>query len=1799
MDGGASVTSKHRRNKHRKSGTSRIKGRELPTSSGDSADGELSDDSSDSDSSSADDQNTSRSSKMHKPSPKWNRQSRLQPSPKKSRISKENQIKSARKLMVKDNSSSSSDDSESDSNEDSSSEGSESNDNSSLDRQGLGRRAAKQASSAISKSLKQAGKLNHDSSSEEDSGDELKLHKPTPDKFNGASKKLWSSIKPLDNKKVEKKIKTETPITKNDKNERPVSKLFSNNKSENNLKELTKQERLNGYDFSSSDDSSKNLQLRTPVEKRTSGKVNQSTKVHKKGREGWIESSGKKEVVLASKKKRESLSESGKVKLSVEPGPNKVDVLSSPSKKKKEVLEKVLKKPPTQVKERVNGYASTSDLSDSDASSKNIRHHNHLPEKHSSGRSSQKRKDDSVETEKSRKETKICDKSNNVNNEYIQRRLNEDQVKIAKDRSSWSAEVAKRKSLEDEKIKENKSPKRGKPMPDTMKETVAESTAESAVDSPSVARSESSMATSGDTSDHMPELEPQVIVPPKATLEKPQAMLPKNRMENGLKLPQSTPKHEKPGKKKGKEDAKQMTIREFLMKKKKVSGPIGDASLSSASSQEDEVVEKKENLKELNNGKGIGVPNKVKEVLGTTEAIEKKFNSNVGYLTAFESFMGDKDTGLKEGKEVSLLSKPCNVKVKKCSSNPDINNSTDKEDSKSNTYTLLNSTMHPKRVIKKEKEKERERERMKKNEAKENERKIQENRKKEEERRKEKELEEKRQLEKEKEKEELKRREDKKRLERLKEEAKRKEKDEKRRTEKERIKQEKEEKARIEKDGEQQRKLEEQLRADEKKRREREEKAKQAEILEKGRKEKNKSPHTKTKSPRKEEIKEELKKSPKKENISKKEIAEKSPKDQRIKVSHPEEVSIKSSHVEEISAPMPAKEFTPTELSDKSFTADPSSIKTPKKHRKMWTQENESPDPKKKFIQKHQEQLLSQEQARQTSKNEQTSDNRKDSLKDRLKERRESGQKGPDDQRREESLLENLGYNSGDDVSRYSDDHLNKQPLVKPGTVLTKEISDEDSVKTPQQPLSVIPPPDANIQPTVPIIPPVVETSTPAETLPPLPPPPPKSQPKPEVVKPVAACISEKSEEKPGEAPPIYTEAKEVVSVPQPEPVNIADPTPQAPQPVECLPPPHQQQLQQPLPQQQPQIPEAAQPQQVSCMEEEKLQHQQQVAQQISMDQCAMVQQQHQQEQQIQMEQQQQQAQQAAQVAQQQQQAQVAAVQQQQAVQAVQQQSQQYMGDMTGGYYTPTGEGTETAGQYYNGQDGKTDANTSLGVYTPDSATNSVHSMHGYPAHAGDGAEYHGDTSGEYSGHEAGEQFQHNTGPSESDPVHNTSVMESPSSIGSVEIPSVYDNCANSTTMAGHHRINQNSPQQGITGHSPIHHQQPGITGQSPIHHQQPGITGQSPTALHNNLTKQSPIHHQQQQPITSQSPHPHPIQSPHPQPSPHNQQSSPHPQILPSSPYTSLPHQSPTPQPAYQPTPTQPAPRQTSHSSKSPRQPSRTAQQPTAPNSQLTTQQQVAQQSLRSMQQQAAMAQYYQQFGGVPVASAQAGMTGHKSGHRHDATIFPGAMFPGAMFPACTTAGKQAGYMDASHAQAAQAAAQAAAQFYPSQQHPSHSSSQANSLVRLQHLTQSLDLQPPHGHIPSATPQPVTSPPPAQRQSKSSKSSRQSSAASHAPPAPPALPPGYPHYPPGTLHGAQMAAQGASRTATGQARPPNVTINPSIMQQYNAMQQQYAYNAMLGNPALVNQMYHGQYDPQRNPGGQMYPGYGPYLNYR
>merc|ERR1719342_1266433 len=112
--------------------------------------------------------------------------------------------------------------------------------------------------------------------------------------------------------------------------------------------------------------------------------------------------------------------------------------------------------------------------------------------------------------------------------------------------------------------------------------------------------------------------------------------------------------------------------------------------------------------------------------------------------------------------------------------------------------------------------------------------------------------------------------------------------------------------------------------------------------------------------------------------------------------------------------------------------------------------------------------------------------------------------------------------------------------------------------------------------------------------------------------------------------------------------------------------------------------------------------------------------------------------------------------------------------------------------------------------------------------------------------------------------------MESPSSIGSVEIPQAYteQSCSQTPMSRNVHpaAISNNSP-----SNNSIH--PAAIQGNSP--------SNPSPSAaIHSNITNQSPHHTQQATPI-SQSPHP--IQSPHPpmQPSPHNQQSSPHPPII------------------------------------------------------------------------------------------------------------------------------------------------------------------------------------------------------------------------------------------------------------------------------------------------------------------------------
>merc|ERR1719422_2434920 len=222
-----------------------------------------------------------------------------------------------------------------------------------------------------------------------------------------------------------------------------------------------------------------------------------------------------------------------------------------------------------------------------------------------------------------------------------------------------------------------------------------------------------------------------------------------------------------------------------------------------------------------------------------------------------------------------------------------------------------------------------------------------------------------------------------------------------------------------------------------------------------------------------------------------------------------------------------------------------------------------------------------------------------------------------------------------------------------------------------------------------------------------------------------------------------------------------------------------------------------------------------------------------------------------------------------------QQQHQQQQGwnnDMSQAAYeaVPTDtnfqSGQQDTSQFYNGQPdgGGKDGGASLGVYTPDSSTNSVHSLHGYPENHenypvgggdGGGGDMNTDQAAQYTQDMSGQAGLDNsyTQVETTDPVHNTSVMESPSSIGSVEIPQAYtdQSCSQTPMTRPVHpaAISNNSPSNPGQLHPAA------IQGSSP---------GNPPTS------NQSP-HNSQQAPPISQPPHP--IQSPHPpmQPSPHN----------------------------------------------------------------------------------------------------------------------------------------------------------------------------------------------------------------------------------------------------------------------------------------------------------------------------------------
>merc|ERR550534_2504863 len=176
---------------------------------------------------------------------------------------------------------------------------------------------------------------------------------------------------------------------------------------------------------------------------------------------------------------------------------------------------------------------------------------------------------------------------------------------------------------------------------------------------------------------------------------------------------------------------------------------------------------------------------------------------------------------------------------------------------------------------------------------------------------------------------------------------------------------------------------------------------------------------------------------------------------------------------------------------EKDSSGDQIDVKTPKKLRK-WPPENESPDPKKNFIKKHQEEqeklhLESIANSPKPSLGPPTVPATPALAAPITKENQaphsaqaSKHEKGGEEPPRnvENSPFENLGYNSGDDVSRYSDDHLNKQLIVKPNTVLAKDGSeDEEKDKDVAKEGAAKPEPvlENNNKPPVAAAPPVTE----------------------------------------------------------------------------------------------------------------------------------------------------------------------------------------------------------------------------------------------------------------------------------------------------------------------------------------------------------------------------------------------------------------------------------------------------------------------------------------------------------------------------------------------------------------------------------------------------------------------------------------------------------------------------------------------------------------------------------------------------
>ena len=200
----------------------------------------------------------------------------------------------------------------------------------------------------------------------------------------------------------------------------------------------------------------------------------------------------------------------------------------------------------------------------------------------------------------------------------------------------------------------------------------------------------------------------------------------------------------------------------------------------------------------------------------------------------------------------------------------------------------------------------------------------------------------------------------------------------------------------------------------------------------------------------------------------------------------------------------------------------------------------------------------------------------------------------------------------------------------------------------------------------------------------------------------------------------------------------------------------------------------------------------------------------------------------------------------------------------------------------------QSDLGPSLGVYTPESSTNSVHSIHG-----GSFSNGLGDTT----------NATVNTNVMESpNATVNANVMESPNSISSVDLN------ASGTPTAMQQVTQPQSMQQQQTQHynPPSAEMSLQQQQQQHVHQQQQQQQSHVPQASpHNTMTVPSPaasvasnVHPAS---LPSQSPHSqHNMTSPHPQPSPH--QTSPHPMTISPAAHSPYQPQPPQPQPSPQP---------------------------------------------------------------------------------------------------------------------------------------------------------------------------------------------------------------------------------------------------------------------------------------------------------